>query len=411
MNNKTQAKNTVVNHLKFAIFVFFITLNSSVVLAEGLGIGVFLSDTGFLKSDRIDFRISGYNNSTTAEKVDVHIALLTKEGVFYEYPDWNTAFKPWISSFSLPANFTLAATLVGNLDNFPSGLEPGVYILFVALTQPGTLDILALNSSSFAILKPNNSFLAAAVSLTHLNTVNGPAPFDKLIATGAFLRADFNTSDILEWQTQFNPDIDHCIFYHGPTTLDVFVGEENVSYLDAGTALELTSPTENISLARQFFKDKTVYTDANVNKDFYQAGVSYTALGFGSANIPAFSGTVVAPQEIIVTQPDLDRLEKIDSNKDLLVRWQGLQGIGAVEVQLQGGATNSIRCRFIDDGEGIIPSALIVQLRDAISDPIPLGFPNGSLAVSRMHIELIDLEGEPVTLSVISTKAAVTQIE
>jgi len=411
-NKKILAKNnTALNKLKLSVFLFFMSFNSPVVLAEGIGIGVFLSNTGFLEGDKIDFYISGHNNSATSEKVDVHIAVLTKEGVFYEYPNWNTAFKPWLSSFSLPSNFTLPATLIGNFDNFPDGLEPGVYKIFVALTKPGTLDILALESSSFAVLESNNNWLAAGVSLTYLDTVNGPAPFAKVIAAGVFERANFNVGNILEWQKQFNPEIDHCALKQTTRTLEVFVGEKNVTYLNAGSFLELTSPTGNLSLERQTIKNKIIYSDADIKKSFYQEGASYTVSGFGSTDIPAFSGTVVAPKEIVVTKPDLDSFKQIDSSKDFVIRWQGLQGIGEVGVELQGDAINSILCRFADDGEGIIPSALIVQLHDAISDLLPPDFPNVSLAVSRTHLELVDLNGETVTFSISSAKAAVGRVD
>ena len=413
MNNKNNllAEYTMLNRLKLAVVLFFMTFASAAVLAGDIGIGVFPSNTGFVEGARVDFYISGYNNSAASEKVDVHIAVLTKEGVFYEYPDWNTAFKPWLSSFSLPANFTLPATLIGSFDNFPGGLETGVYKVFVALTKPGTLDILALESSSFAVLESNDNWLAAAVSLTSLETVNGPTPFASVSAAGIFERVNFNVSDILEWQKQFEPQIERCVFKQVTRTLEVFVGDENVTYIDAGSTLELTSPAGKLDLERQTRKGKIFYVNTGINESYYQAGASYTASGFGSMGIPAFSGTVVAPKEIVVTKPDLDSFEQIDSSKDFVVRWQGLQSIGEVGVQLQGDAVNSILCRFSDDGEGIIPSALIVQLRDAISGLIPSDFTNVSLVISRTHLELIDLKGETVTFSISSAKAAVGRLD
>lgn len=162
------------------------------------------------------------------------IAVQSKDGIFYEYPNWNTSFIPWLSAVSLPVNFALPATLTGNFDSFPGGLKPGVYKIFVALTKPGTLDILTLNSSSFAVDESNNHWLDAAVTLTSLETVNGPTPFDIVSAAGIFERAVVNKSDILAWQKSFSPGIDQCKLKQGTRTLDVFVGEQNVTYLDAG---------------------------------------------------------------------------------------------------------------------------------------------------------------------------------
>lgn len=108
---------------------------------------------------------------------------------------------------------------------------------------------------------------------------------------------------------------------------------------------------------------------------------------------------------MVVTEPDLINLNVIDSSQDLVIRWQGQQSIGKVGVQLQGDGY-SIICRFVDDGEGIIPSVLIVQLRDALAGFNSLGLLNVSLAVSRTHLELIDLNGEMLTFSIISAKAS-----
>ena len=94
-----------------------------------------------------------------------------------------------------------------------------------------------------------------------------------------------------------------------------------------------------------------------------------------------------------------------------MIRWDGQQSIGEVGVQLQSDATHSIVCRFVDDGEGTIPSALIVQLRDVLAGFNTLGFLNVSLIVSRTHLELIDLNGEMLTFSIISAKATIGRID
>jgi hypothetical protein len=54
------------------LFFIFMVCNNAVVLAGDVGIGVFLENSGFLKGDKIDFYLSGYNNSMTSELVDVH---------------------------------------------------------------------------------------------------------------------------------------------------------------------------------------------------------------------------------------------------------------------------------------------------------------------------------------------------
>ena len=53
-----------------------------------------------------------------------------------------------------------------------------------------------------------------------------------------------------------------------------------------------------------------------------------------------------------------------------MLRWEGNNGVGEINVMLVGNRATSgeivfIHCRFADDGEAIIPSNLLVQLRDS----------------------------------------------
>lgn len=377
-----------------------------------VGIGAFLQRLVYPAEQSIEFYITGFNIKANAENVDVHIGLITADGTIYEYPDWNTNFTPWLSSFSLPANFELPVTLVDSFDNFPGGLEPGAYQLAVALTSPGTLNLLSFNTQSFKIISSVNDLTIGGVGIGHGQSANGLIP-PTANASGAFVR--LNTNEIAQQQIvdeQIVLDIDQCKFHKTATLLG--------SNLDAGETLILGSEASgNITLNKQSFNGRISYgVTPNPPESFYIADETYTLQGAGSDDISDFRISAIAPGEIIITDPDLSTLESLDSSQDLTLRWQGNHGVGEIELVLQLGIEQNsyeINCRLVDDGEAVISSNLLVQLRDAVpanSSPVPdfpginlpelLEDPMVNFAISRNRIEFINDDDEDTTLFIIS---------
>lgn len=386
-----------------------------------VGIGVFLKRSpAFLEQQTVDFYISGFNTGTVAEQVDVHVGVIAENGTIYEYPNWNTSLTPWLRAFSIPAGFRLGATYLGNLDSFPGGLTPGAYKLAVALTRPGTLDILALDVTPFVVQGDETVWTSSGISLGKGESPSGvTAPV--VSGAGSFSRVTFDPGTLITLFNQSTPDVDQCIFNTTPRVLEVLVGENNITSLDAGDLLRISAPAlGSVDLNKVVLSDGSItYGNSTIAESFFRSGTNYTATGFGGPGFAPFSASRTAPSAIVVSQPDLSSLQSINSGQDLVLRWLGRNGVGELLVTIS--ATNGtlaepmdVTCRFVDDGHGVVPSALLVQLRDAIAaagTQIPgisgidgfdiadilgdsVALPNASLVVSRLYTEVVSASAD-----------------
>ena len=326
---------------------------------------LFLNRPFYSVDQTVDFYISGFNRGTNAEIVDVHVGIIDANGTIYEYPNWNTNLVPWLSSFTIPANFQFPVTLLGNLDNFPNGLKPGSYHLAVAFTSPNTLNLLSFNTVAFKVLSLENPVTGAGISFGHGQSANNIT--EPLASAVAIFSRDEPPSNFQEKLDQVYTDIEECEFFEIPF--------EDVIGIDAGASVSLSSPATGNIVLEKSGEDDISYSNFSIPESFYQAGQRYTVSGNGSTDIPAFSVSATSPKEIVVIQPDLSTLTSIDSSQDFVIRWQGNSGVGEIEIALFGqdtsANTHTITCRVADDGELIIPSSLLVQLRDVVA-PTPL---------------------------------------
>lgn len=390
-----------------------------VARAADVGIGVFLKTDALVEGDRVEYYISGFNTAATPRVVDVHVGVI-HDGMVYEYPDWNNTLTPWLSSFTIPANYHLPPMLLGNLDSFPGGLTPGVYKMAVALTEPGTENALAFEFVPFVVADDgatqwfaNGTALARGESPTSASVVTS--------AAGSFNRVTFDPTTYVRTLNEGVPTIDQCIYSTVPLTVEDIVGEENIASIDAGASLLLSSPgLGSVSVTRTVLNDGGIsYYNGSVANSFLQGGKPYIMQGFGSTGIDDFVISVAAPPLLTITEPaDLTALQFIDNTEDLVLRWPGNNGVGEVGVMLvYGTAANpdAVVCRFADDGEGTIPSDLLTELRSAVEHDwsqgsVPglgqagFGLPRLSMTVSRTRSNVKPINpGEAVSFSVIHT--------
>jgi len=85
-------------------------------------------------------------NPGEALTVDVHAGFVSPTGTtFYEWPDWNTTFTPPLAGFTLPPGEMPATELFSvPVETGAVPFEgPGTYLFFVALTEPGTMNLAA----------------------------------------------------------------------------------------------------------------------------------------------------------------------------------------------------------------------------------------------------------------------------
>ena len=80
--------------------------------------------------------ISCSNHGETAS-ADVYVVLYCPNGVWLYYPTFSQTATPLLSSFEFPAGFSMAGYQLINVE-MPA-IQPGRYVWYAALTQPGTM--------------------------------------------------------------------------------------------------------------------------------------------------------------------------------------------------------------------------------------------------------------------------------
>jgi hypothetical protein len=400
-------------HVAIAVSVFWSI--SLALPAADFGIGVFLKkNTGFITGDPVEFYVSGFNKQAAPETVDIHVGILAPDGNFYEYPDWNQQFVPWLPSFSLPANFRLTPTFIDKLNTFPGGLQPGAYQLVAGFTRPGTLDITSLDGRSFLVADPSEDWTNQGISFFRGDTPATVPTGVVVSANTSFSRVKYDRARLAEHIRSTEPVIESCLYNELPRVLEVVVGEANLTSLDAGNTLHLIAPGLVVRRLDQLVLNNgdLTYASGDLPASNYQAGKLYTVTGAGGPDIGPFSIDAVAPQLMSVTAPNLASAQaEIDTSQPLTVSWNGNDGIGEVMVVLSASlsleAPQEVICRFADDGQAQIPAALLARLQTAllqnspelpaipgIDIPDSLLSPTISISISRQEIDHVSLGGQ-----------------
>lgn len=385
--------NTFPSQFLFIAIVFLISqLYSKTVIAE-VGMGVFTHLQGYEVNESIDISISGFNASSNPETVDVHLGLIKSDGTIYEYPDWNTNLTPWLSSFIIPANFQLQPTFLDTLASFPGGLTPGKYRLAAALTKPGTLDILSLNILNFWVIDGSNPWITGGTVLGRADSPKFPdfSPFVNIAAV--FEEIHFDPIQFKQELEPSVPNIEECLFTLVPGELERIVGEDNVIKLDAGASITVTSSNNTSAILNRVNNGSNGFgysLNASLNQDFYLSNQNYALSGNGSSKITPFNVNLTAPEILVVTQPDMATLNSINSSTDLKILWQGNHGVGEVQVSLSASkATARVVCRFADDGEGVVPSGLLNQMKNSLTNST--NDTSATLSIFRLNYQPLDM--------------------
>jgi hypothetical protein len=358
------------------LVIFFSTSFSA--YSENTRIGVF-TDKPFYTSDQIPkIFVSGVNQDLESRIVDIHVGLIDPSGRIYEYPDWNTSFSPWLPLFKLPSGFEFSATPVADAANFPSGIAPGLWHAGVALTIPGTLELLSVQTVPFTVLLEKNGVGSkfARVLLTLEN--------DSVTLQGGFLSLSSIFDEAVSLIVGPQVEIEQCSL--GKFNVDVrsFKPEVNAKFLDAGSDFIVTT---NSGVEQRLIKNDPVafmnyFTDPNPPVEFYQADETYTLTSLGGADSGSINASVIAPHPVEVSQPNLADPLVINSEENLALLWNGNDGIGEVIVTILGPnlTTDSymIKCRFADDGSAFVPATLLKQLK---------GFTNLGIFPPELNIE------------------------
>lgn len=347
------------------VFVVFFAVN----VQSDTGVGVFIDQNYAVQGEQgPELSATAFNNGPPVA-VDIHVGIISQDGTIYEYPDWNTNLRPWLPGFTLPQNFNFP---LSPLFQVGKELQPGLWRAFAAFTVPGTLQILSLDLTPFSIVSNvagGASF--GGLSLTHMQTVAGA----EVDAGGVFIQSDGDLDSTLQGYEGQRPGLDQCVFTQIPIDLSAIPDIDFIT-LDAGNALQVSSSVGNVV---QLPKDMdaagfgfTVYNapEGQPTTGFFQGGVDYTFQGFGGTQINSFTVSVNAPTPLNLTQPTIGSVTTHNSATSLPLAWDGNKGVGEVSVSLSGSDfsnVNSIECRFVDDGSGVIPSSLLVKLRDSLA--------------------------------------------
>lgn len=368
------------------------------LLADDVGIGISIEDGGNtgLTYHNWDFMVSGFNIGQQAQAVDVHVGLIADDGTIYEFPDWNTTLTPWLQNIQLPPGFRFPPTAVGNLAQFPGGLKPGVYHLAAALTRPGTLEILSLDTKAIRVLPVASSFVLGNVYLQKTQWYDTNGGGSSVSAGAAFQRFDTST-EVFNGDGQVFVPIDQCVLNNlEPQILENIAGIGNVSFLNAGTDIRLTPEGQTpIPLDILSYQEIIGYSANSLSDSDYVGGKNYRFTGSGGPTFPAFDISIIAPSPLDVSVPNLAQLTTIDSSTDFLMRWTGQNGIGEISALLYAvTATDpvSVSCRFSDDGEGIIPATVLTQFHNMVTNQGG-ATSQPQLSIGRNNFEMVSVDG------------------
>ena len=351
------------------------------------GIGIYLDRNYFAPGQGApQLSISAFNSETPVT-VDVHVGVIAENGTIYEYPDWNTRLKPWLSGVSLPQTFNYPVTPIVTL---PNVLPSGVWTAFAALTEPGTTDIISIDLAPFNILPDTasgSSYGSLYLSLSQTPTGTNVA------AGGTFAQTSNAIQDLIESFDGQQPGLEQCVF--NEVTIDISNIEGiQLTTLDAGDALQLSSSTGlSASLFKNVDAESLGYAlyaapDGQLGSSFFQGDANYTFQGFGGPDIQPFTVGVRAPPPLTLTQPMLSSSASHNTTGDLQLMWNGNGGVGEVHASLSGTDLSKvyiISCRFADDGNASIPSGLLAQLKEKLG--------SGTITIPGLEIPGLEIPG------------------
>lgn len=303
--------------------------------------------------------ISGSSDET--RNVDVHVGLIAPDGTIYEYPDWNTNLDPWLHDMVLPAGFSYPPTVTFDARDVPGGLTPGTWQVAAALTEPGTTNFIHVSTASFTVLDDeasDNGFRLGALLLQQDNNNDGFSLIS-LSARAFFYESSDNTF-------QDTGTIDECNIVESQTDDPKFLTDDP-KFLNAGDFIQLSGPGFAVDLFNTNFGSYLTNGFGSIEPSFYHAGETYRFQGFGGSDVGAFVVDITAPQLLSLFTPAEGvggTLYQHPASSDLQVNWSNnSDGVGDVIARLAG-ETETIFCKFLDDGFATIPGTLISEVKN-----------------------------------------------
>ena len=186
--------------------------------------------------------------------------------------------------------------------------------------------------------------------------------------------------------------------------------------LDAGSIAVAVGAT-NYTLTLGPSADGNVYTSSapSSQNEFFSGGETITVSSAGGADLAAFSGTITAPADPVITAPAWSApFGGSPRNSDLRVSWNG-SGASMVVVALlnvnvnpagpAGG--NAVTCVFPDTGSGTIPSAAL----SLMSSTSFFGGTLTAMTVIRIAENKLDVNGSEVSLNASATQTIVGPLQ
>ncbi len=384
-----------------AICLFFLATGFQ-AHANDVSIGLFTDMQTYTPGGATPILSVTAQNSGPMVFQDVHLGVISPDGVIYEYPDWNQSLQPWLPNFGIPAGLDLPNTVITNLDSFPGGLSAGIWQAFFALTDPGTLDINDIQLVGFNVVSADDSGSSyGIVSIGRVQTNNGL----EVSAGGVFYQANTSFPDLIGQIQGQTPGIDQCVFNELFNDVSA-IGAINIITLDAGQQ-SLNNGTSTIQLDKKVESSFIVYeADPDPSLSYFDDGTNFTFTGSGGPGAGAYTITVPTTKPFNLISPNPSAPLTINSSQDLVLNWENNNfGAGEVTADLAGAAIdlvnpeNSkvfvINCRFVDDGEGVIPANLLTELNQKLPDnpPFPIDIPLD------IPIDIPDL-GSNITLNI-----------
>lgn len=193
---------------------------------------------------------------------------------------------------------------------------------------------------------------------------------------------------------------------------DAFALLQSGPSLDAGT-ITVTLDGEAVTLTH----DGTGYvSSASEDRiEFFEEGAAISFSAPGGDDVPAFSGTLLAPAAPVVTEPSWSFGDSHDRDTPLPVAWSGAAGTAAiinvlpVEIFPEPGIAdgNAITCSVADTGTFTIPAEALGYL------PAASGMGGGTVALTVVRLSNIDAAAgaDTITLNATATETVIGGVE
>ncbi len=357
-----------------------------------INLGQFLSETNLITGGNAPYISIFANNSGPSLSKDIHIGVISPSGQIFEYPDWNQQLTPWLSNFTIPANFELENTKITDLSQVPGGLTPGIWQTFFALTDPGTLNITDIEFSQLNVVADNSNVNSSSgnrfgfVNISHAQNLN---EITSVGASASFNQVENNLPEFINSFQSETPDIDQCVFTEISLDTASTVSTNTVSFdLDAGN-LNVSSNGNSLNLTKET-SNGSIHYFSTFNETIFENARNFTVTGSGGPDVGSFQITLPSLSIFRLLSPSTNSNLLLNPDQDFSISWESNNSGQEVFAQLastnldftnpQNSQTAFIYCRFVDDGSGVIKRELIQQLEqfsanNTITPPVGLDIP------------------------------------